>query len=109
MLQKLTLDRDDLECVALARPLVTTSLPGSKLHDLCVAVDRFSIDIDDAPTESGAGLHRQRQEVARKLNESSATTTTTTIGSDSDDSDDGDDGDVPPVPVPADDSDDESS
>jgi hypothetical protein len=109
MLQKLTLDRDDLECVALARPLVTTSLPGSKLHDLCVAVDRFSIDIDDAPTESGAGLHRQRQEVARKLNELSATTTTTTIGSDSDDSDDGDDGDVPPVPVPADDSDDESS
>eukprot|EP01043_Picozoa_sp_COSAG02_P093112 COSAG02_NODE_29659_length_565_cov_1.040773_1_plen_57_part_01 len=57
MLQKLTLDRDDLECVAVARPLVTTSLPGSKLHDLCVDVDRFSIDIDDAPTESCAGLH----------------------------------------------------
>lgn len=81
-----------------------------------VAVYRFSIDIDDVPTDSGSRVHRQRREVAGKLNEirrfKSAPSTLqskleTMMTSTS--SDDEDHGDMPPVPVADSDSDDQNS
>ena len=109
MLEKLTIDRDDLECVLLSAlglvpthtakvldcaPDVLQFAPAVNICVLRCYGCRFSVDIEDAPAQQGGGgLQRQREEVTRKLNELRAQ-----IGESSDDDDD----DLPPVPIPDD-------